>query len=124
MPYPTREAAFREIIRKARGGAIGAAIGATVMFLIAYTLGDNPDYALCLAIGILGGGAGGAIMAGTDFGTIGVSVVIGAGLGNCMAVTVLVQSGFSEWVPPVAIISMSICFSFAAGAAIELYRSK
>ena len=125
-----REAAFREIIRKARGGVVGAMIGAMVMFVIACAHHRwNPDYALCLSTGVLGGGIPALIFSGSKIGTIGSWVLFGSAVGGIVALAVVssfpsCSCGPSPWMAATASFIAVICLAFTGGAAVELHQSK
>jgi hypothetical protein len=119
----TRTEAFAEIVRKARGGAVGVALGPVGTCLIAYTFDENQNYELNLIAGMIGGSVGGAVMSGTRFGIIGISVLVGLaiGIGGILMLTLLPtptnRLAFT-------IVGTCVVLSFAIGCGIELYRAR
>jgi hypothetical protein len=116
------DAAFAEVTRKAKGGAIGAAIGVSIMLLLSLTLGGpNIDYVVGLGIGAIGGAACGGIMSGRSF-AIGGGIITGGAVGMVASFLVLFSAAEPNRVV-IAIVAAGVSLGFSAGAGIEIHQA-
>ena len=114
--------AFAEVTAKARGGAIGAAIGVGTMLLLSLALaGPNIDYVVGLGIGAIGGAAGGVILAGRSF-AIGAGTATGGAIGIVASFPLVFSAAHPNRVI-IAIVAAGVAVGFTVGAGLELHQA-